>query len=115
MADNTARWGSERQMTDRAWKAQERRVARMFGTLRNSLSGGHSKVGTSSDTLHGKLYIECKYRQRIAVIEWFQEIIPLARKEGKIPVLCLKAKNRQDDYVVVRIRDLKGEKDARKK
>jgi len=102
-------------MTDRAWKAQERRVARIFGTLRNSLSGRHSKAGTSSDTLHRKLYIECKYRQKIAVIEWFQEIIPLARKEGKIPVLCLKAKNHRDDYVVVRMRDLKGEERCKKK
>ena len=93
-------------MSDKVWKAQERRVAWAFGTVRNSLSGRHSKAGTSSDTLSDEFYIECKYRQSIAVIEWFQEILPKAQKEKKIPILSLKAHNRKDDYILVRLRDL---------
>ena len=91
---------------DKTWKQMERRVAKGFNALRNSLSGRMSKAGTSSDTLSKEFYIECKYRQKIAVVEWFQEIVEKARREGKVPVLALKAKNRKDDYVLVRLRDL---------
>jgi len=93
-------------MADTNWKVMERRVARAFGTLRTSLSGSRSKAGTSSDSLHKKFYIEAKYRQKFATIEWFQDIIPKAKKENKIPILSLKARNRKDDYVVIRLRDL---------
>lgn len=96
----------EEKMTDKVWKQMERRVAKAFNTLRNSLSGKQSKAGTSSDTLSSKFYVECKYRQKIAVIEWFVEIIPKARKEGKVPIMALKAKNRKDDYILVRLKDL---------
>ena len=93
-------------MSDTSWKVQERRVAKAFGTLRTSLSGSRSKAGTSSDSLHKGLYIEAKYRQKFATIEWFQGIIPKAKLENKIPILALKAKNRKDDYLVIRLRDL---------
>lgn len=93
-------------MSDKSWKAQERRIAKAFGTLRNSLSGKMSKAGTSSDTLHERFYIECKRRKMIAMLEWFAEIVPKAKKEKKIPILALKAANRKDDYILVRLRDL---------
>ena len=44
-----------------SWKAFERKVASDFGTTRTPLSG-MVKTITNSDTLHPKLYIECKYR-----------------------------------------------------
>lgn len=90
-------------MSDKVWKAQERRVAKALGTERTSLSGRQSKAGTSSDSLHKRFYIEAKYRQKIAVIEWFREIVPKARKEGKTPILTLKAANRKEDYAVVKL------------
>jgi len=37
----------------------------------------------------------------------FQEKVAQA-KEDKTPVLVLKAKNRKDDYMVVRLRDILG-------
>lgn len=43
------------------WKAFERKVASDFGTTRTPLSG-MVKTITNSDTLHPKIYVECKYR-----------------------------------------------------
>lgn len=93
-------------MSDKSWKKHERRIAKAFGTLRNSLSGRMSKAGTSSDTLHERFYIECKRRKTIAMLEWFAEIVPKAMKERKIPILALKSANHKDDYIVMRLRDL---------
>lgn len=93
-------------MSDKSWKAQERRIAKAFGTLRTSLSGKMSKAGTGSDTLHERFYIECKRRKTIAMLEWFAEIVSKAKKEKKIPILALKAANRKDDYILVRLKDL---------
>lgn len=43
------------------WKLFERNVAKDFGTTRTPLSG-MVKTITNSDTLHPKIYIECKLR-----------------------------------------------------
>lgn len=43
------------------WKLFERNVAKDFGTTRTPLSG-MVKTITNSDTLHRKIYIECKLR-----------------------------------------------------
>ena len=44
-----------------SWKAFERAVSKDFGTHRTPLSG-MVKTITNSDTLHKKIYVECKYR-----------------------------------------------------
>lgn len=87
-------------MADKAWKAFERRVARFFKTERNALSGGNSKV-TRSDTLHPKLFIECKQRQKFAAVSLWDETKQLANKEGKTPVVCLSEKNRSGFWILV--------------
>lgn len=92
-------------MPDKVWKAQERRIAKMFGSRRTPLSGIHS-LHTGSDVIHNRLYIECKYRKRIAILDIFNEIIEAAKKENKIPVLAIKSKELKDDYIVMRIQDL---------
>lgn len=108
-------------MSDKPWKVMERRIAKAFGTVRNSLSGSRSKAGTSSDTLHPRLYIECKRQKRIAVLGWMAEVEEKAKKErviligksqasklkkGKIPVLVLKGVDKKGDYILVKLRDL---------
>lgn len=76
-------------MADKSWKAFERTVARFFGCCRNSLSGIMSKL-TASDTVHERLFIECKHGQKIPAWSLFQKTRELAKKEGKIPVLALR-------------------------
>ncbi len=46
-------------MSRTGWKAFERRCADYFGSTRTPLSGGNSGH-TRSDSLHERLYIECK-------------------------------------------------------
>lgn len=43
------------------WKSFERKVATDFGTTRSALSGALKTV-TNSDTLHPRIYVECKLR-----------------------------------------------------
>lgn len=87
-------------MSDKTWKAAERRVAALFDTTRAPLSGGNGKQ-TRSDTLHERLFIETKYRTRFAVVDLFIETAALAAKERKLPVLALVEKRRRLVLAVV--------------
>lgn len=94
-------------MSDKLWKATERRIAKQFGTKRTPLSGSNSG-GTRSDTLHSRLYLEIKERKRLP--DWFAKTIDdtkaRAIKEGKIPLTVFHQKNSRDDYVVLNISDI---------
>ena len=94
-------------MSDRLWKATERRVAKQFGTQRTPLSGSNSG-GTQSDTLHPRLYIEIKERKQLP--KWFIETVKdtkeKAVKEGRTPLTVFHQKNSRDDYVVLNISDI---------
>ena len=93
-------------MSDKAWKAFERRVAEWFGAVgRTPLSGGNSKH-TRSDTLHDTLFIEAKQRVKHTAVTLWDETAKLARKEKKIPVVCLSEKNRPGFWVLVHSDDL---------
>ena len=54
-------------MPTHTWKNRERQIAGILKTNRTPLSGSSSRH-TSSDTLHEKLYIECKYRKRHPIL-----------------------------------------------
>ena len=110
-------------MTDKVWKAFERRVSKFFGGTRNALSGRNSKAGSSGDVLHRHLYIECKQRKRHSVVSLWDKCKVEADKEDKFPVVCLSEKGRKGFWVVCHSGDLcliaamrKGaEQDERKK
>lgn len=72
-----------------AWKVFEREVATFFHTTRSPMSG-MIKAVTNSDSLHRKLYIECKYRANFAIVthytekwEWWEKEERLANKFRK--------------------------------
>ena len=75
------------------WKQGERRVAKFFGTKRVPLSGSNSGH-TASDTMHHRLFIEVKHRARHAIRTLYDKTKALAKKEDKIPMVCLIDKNR---------------------
>lgn len=95
-------------MPDKTWKATERAVAALFGTVRNSLSGMGSKQ-TASDSLHPSLFVEVKYRKRHAVWALWADTKVKAKKEKKTPVVVLKEHGKQglliachsDDFLTV--------------
>lgn len=94
-------------MSDMNWKAQERRIAKQFGTTRTPLSGSNSG-GTQSDTKHPRLYIEIKSRKRLP--EWFTKTVEdtkaKAMKEDKIPLTVFHQKGSTDDYFVLNVSDI---------
>jgi hypothetical protein len=71
-------------MPNKVWKQAERRGAASFGTKRNSLSGGASKM-TRSDTIHPRLYIEQKYAARNATWTLWDDTAEKAAKENAAP------------------------------
>ena len=89
-----------------AWKSFERTVATYFGTRRVPLSGSNSGHGTNSDSLHSKLYIECKVRNKIALWQLFTDTEKKAKVEGKVPVVAIKQKGEKGYLLVMRPEDL---------
>ena len=89
----------------KSWKVFERTVARMFGTERTPLSGGNSRH-TRSDTLHSKLFVECKKHKKMAIHKLFRETKELADLENKVPVVITKETGKQFTLVTARIQDL---------
>ena len=92
-------------MADKTWKAFERRVADFFHGRRNPLSGGNSKQ-TRADVIHDKLFIECKCREKFAVISLWDKTKKLADKEHKTPVVCLHENGRKGFFILVHSDDL---------
>lgn len=89
------------------WKSFERVVATYFGTRRVPLSGSNSGHGTNSDSLHPKLYIECKVRGKIALWQLFIDTEKKAKVEGKTPVVAVKQKGEKGYLLVMRPEDLR--------
>lgn len=89
-----------------AWKSFERLVASFFGTRRVPLSGSNSGHGTNSDSLHPKLYIECKVRGKIALWQLFIDTEKKAKTEGKTPLVAIKQKGEKGYLLVMRPEDL---------
>jgi len=89
----------------RTWQKLEQRLAEFFGSERNSLSGICSKV-TASDSIHPRLFIEAKYKQKFSVIRLFKETELKAKKENKIPIVGLKDKEVNGDFIIIRLKDL---------
>lgn len=95
-----------RPMAKGTWKHFENLVAKFFGTRRVPLSGSNSGHGTNSDSLHPKLYIECKVRSKIALWQLFIDTENKAKVENKLPVVAIKQKGEKGYLLVVRPEDL---------
>ena len=99
------------------WKSFERKVTEFFGTKRVPLSGSNSRHGTNSDSLHPKVYIECKVREKFSIWSLFVDTEKKAKVEKKVPVVALKQKGEQGYLLLLRPEDLekltKYHKDAK--
>jgi len=56
---------------------------------------------TASDTLHKKLYIECKYQKKWAFWKIGVDTIKKAQLENKIPVLVVKEKGKKGTMWII--------------
>ena len=88
------------------WKNFERTVAKDFGTKRVPLSGSNSGHNTNSDTLHEKLYIECKVRNSFSLWSLFTDTEKKAKVENKIPVVAIKEKGKEGYLILIRPEDI---------
>ncbi len=91
-------------MADKSWKAFERRIAHSLGTKRNPLSGSNSRH-SESDSLHPKLFIECKLRKRIPFMKDWDKTKLGAKKEKKIPIVVFHEKKRKENIVMMSFDD----------
>jgi len=71
---------------NKAWKYEERTVAKMFNTTRK-LMGGTDEKCDIDDPLFA---VDTKLRQTWSVEKWFEELQSYARKHDKIPILVLR-------------------------
>lgn len=84
------------------WKARERQIATMFGTVRQRCSGSSGlEHETRSDSRHPRLFLESKLRQSHATRTLWDETKELAKKEGKVPVVILSDKGRPGSLICV--------------
>jgi hypothetical protein len=87
-------------MPEKTWKRRERAVAQFFGSERTPLSGSGSGH-TSSDTLHEAFYVETKHRAKHAIFGLYKDTKKKARKENKIPLICLSQENSKGFLIVI--------------
>lgn len=73
-------------MADKPWKAEERTVARMFGTERALMKGTNEK----SDIISELFMVDVKLRQRWNIQKWYRDLRDAARKQSKIPILTVR-------------------------
>jgi len=71
---------------DKAWKKEERTVAKEFGTTRALMKGTSEK----SDIEHALFCVDVKLRKRWEVESWFNVLRTYAFRENKIPILTLR-------------------------
>ena len=88
----------------KTWKAFELTVAKFFNTHRTPLSGSNSRHGTTSDTLHPRLYIEAKRDKRYVgktLGDLLHNTLKEAKKERKPAVVALREHNKRGFWLII--------------
>lgn len=75
---------------DKAWKAYERWVAKLFGTTRNPLSGKNAGGDRTGDIIHKDFNVECKNHKSMTIVDWMKKC---KNESSKIPLLFCHKKN----------------------
>lgn len=88
------------------WKSRERKVAADFGTKRTPLSGINSGHNTHSDSLHDKIYIECKLRKKHTCLTLYRDTKEKADAEHKTPLVALMEKGKQGYWLLLHVDDI---------
>ena len=86
-------------MTDKAWKAYERRLAKRHGGRRIPVTGERA----GADVVAGPFVIQAKLGRRMPVYlrDWLDGIRAAGRKQDKVGVVIWKPKAARDDGAVV--------------
>jgi len=93
-------------MASKKWQGFEKAIAKVFNTVRTPFSGSNSGI-TSSDSLHDRLYVECKFHQKQAVLTLMRDTEAKAKTEFKTPMIALADPDSpKDRYIMFNIKDL---------
>jgi len=87
------------------WKKTEADAAEVVCTKRTPFSGSNSGL-TASDSLHDRLFLECKTKETHSTATLYKSTRELAQKEHKIPVLILRENGQQEILWVIEQKDL---------
>ena len=92
----------------KTWKAEESRVAKIFGSRRTPLSGINS-AHTGADVLPrgagASWFVEVKHRKKAPHWKLFEEVKASAKKEGRIPVIVYHQKMSHDRMTILSFKD----------
>jgi hypothetical protein len=91
--------------TTSQWKGTEKKAASFVGTDRNPFSGSTGGL-SASDSIHDRLFLECKTKQKHSVKTLYDDTKVLADNEGKIPVLLLNETGSKDVLWVIEQKDV---------
>lgn len=84
------------------WKQRERDAAEELGTRRQPSSGSMGRADqTRSDSVHPKVFIECKLRPSHGPITVWRDAAKKAKAENKTPVVCLMEKFRRGRWWLI--------------
>jgi len=93
-------------MSSQRWKGFERAIAKVFNTVRTPFSGSNSGI-TSSDSLHDRLYVECKFHSKQAILTLMKDTEAKAQVEFKTPIVALADPDSpKDRYIMLNIKHL---------
>ena len=87
------------------WQKTEKQAADFVCTKRSPFSGSNSGV-TSGDSLHSRLFLEVKTKQKHSIKTLYDSTKKLAEEESKIPVLALRETDDKDILWVMAQKDL---------
>jgi len=90
-------------MADKTWKVLERAANVFFGGLGRARAYFGWEKG-NPDVIHDLLHVQCKYRKKNTVVDWWQDTKGYSK--GKIPVLVIKKAGMNGFLVVVHKDDL---------
>jgi hypothetical protein len=81
----------------KAWKNEERVVAKAFNTERALGLGSDEKSDIISDTF----VVDAKVRKTFS-LKWFDDLVTYAGKKGKIPILTYRHSDKRQRIAVVK-------------
>jgi len=84
-------------MTYKAWKHEERTIAKAFNTERALGLGSDEK----SDIISDVFVVDAKVRKTFS-LRWFDDLVKYANKKGKIPILTYRRSNERQRLAVVK-------------
>lgn len=91
-------------MSDKTWKATERRICKKLGGTRTPLSGSNSRI-TAGDCIHEKYFVEVKMRSRIPFYSEFNKTIRKGKQEKRVPMMVIHEKGKKSSIVMIRLED----------